>query len=65
VIRNLTGKRWTVFPEGEEAKTVEPGQRLGVRPMTIDFPGTRGRVVCDDGPSVEPNQPAKQQPVSP
>jgi serine/threonine protein kinase len=65
VIRNLTGKRWTVFPEGEEAKTVEPGQRLGVRPMIIDFPGTRGRVVCDDGPSVEPNQPAKQQPVSP
>lgn len=37
VLRNLTDKTWTVVPDGEEAKRVAPSQRLGVRPMRIDF----------------------------
>lgn len=37
VLRNLTDKTWTVVPEGEGPKRVAPNQRLGVRPMRIDF----------------------------
>jgi serine/threonine protein kinase len=37
VLRNLTGTTWTVVPDGEGPKRVAPGQRLGVRPMRIDF----------------------------
>ena len=32
-------------PDGEGAKTVEPGRRLAVRAMTIDFGQARGRIV--------------------
>jgi eukaryotic-like serine/threonine-protein kinase len=37
VLRNLTDKTWTVVPDGEQPKRVAPSQRLGVRPMRIDF----------------------------
>jgi eukaryotic-like serine/threonine-protein kinase len=46
VLRNVSGKPWTMAPEGEEAKTVDPARRLGIRPMSIDFGGVRGRIVC-------------------
>jgi DNA-binding helix-hairpin-helix protein with protein kinase domain len=68
VLRNLTGKPWTVFPDGEGSKTVEPGQRLGVRSMTIDFHVARGRIVCDDQPvAADPHGGpwADQEPVRP
>jgi eukaryotic-like serine/threonine-protein kinase len=45
VLRNMTDRSWDIFPHGEEAKSVLPGQRMGVRPMTIDFGSVRGRVV--------------------
>jgi eukaryotic-like serine/threonine-protein kinase len=37
VLRNLTDQTWTVVPDGEEPKRVAPSQRLGVRPLRIDF----------------------------
>jgi predicted RNA-binding Zn-ribbon protein involved in translation (DUF1610 family) len=37
VLRNLTDKTWTVVPDGEQPKRVAPGQRLGVRPLLVDF----------------------------
>jgi DNA-binding helix-hairpin-helix protein with protein kinase domain len=49
VVRNLTGQPWKIWPEDESEKTVEPGQRLRARPMTIEFPGVRGRLVCGQG----------------
>jgi DNA-binding helix-hairpin-helix protein with protein kinase domain len=45
VIRNLTGKTWTVVPDGEESKRVAPSQRLGVRPLLIDFGSVRGQIL--------------------
>ncbi len=45
VMRNLTTKTWTVHPVGEESKRVEPGQRLAIRPMEIDFGlGVQGQI---------------------
>ena len=44
VMRNLTDQIWTVFADGEEPKRVAPSQRLGVRPMQIDFGKARGRI---------------------
>lgn len=44
ILRNLTDKTWTVFPEGEEARRVPPSMRLGIRPMAIDFGGVQGRI---------------------
>jgi serine/threonine protein kinase len=44
IMRNLTDKTWTVIPEGEEPKRVAPSQRLGVRPMQIDFGSVKGRI---------------------
>ncbi len=44
VIRNEGSVRWTVRPEGEEEKTVKPGQRLAVRPAAIDFGPATGIV---------------------
>jgi eukaryotic-like serine/threonine-protein kinase len=44
VLRNLTARPWTVVPDGEEAKRVAPDQRLGVRPMRIDFGPARGQI---------------------
>jgi eukaryotic-like serine/threonine-protein kinase len=45
VLRNLTDRTWTVVPDGEEAKRVAPNQRLGVRPMHIDFGPARGQIL--------------------
>lgn len=45
VLRNMTDKIWMVVPEGEEPKRVVPSQRVGVRPMRIDFGGVRGRML--------------------
>jgi DNA-binding helix-hairpin-helix protein with protein kinase domain len=44
VLKNLSSQPWTVFPDGEEPKSVAPGQRLGVREMAIDFGVARGRI---------------------
>jgi hypothetical protein len=37
VLRNLSSLTWSVAPEAEMPKSVAPSQRLGVRPMRIDF----------------------------
>jgi len=37
VLRNVSSQPWSVRPEHEQLKTVAPAQRLGVRPMRIDF----------------------------
>jgi DNA-binding helix-hairpin-helix protein with protein kinase domain len=44
VLRNLGNAPWTVQPRGEDVKSVQPGQRLGVRPMTIRFGNVRGSI---------------------
>jgi eukaryotic-like serine/threonine-protein kinase len=44
VLRNLTDKTWATVPDGEEPKRVAPSQRLGIRPMQIDFGTVRGRI---------------------
>jgi len=44
VLRNMTDRTWTVSPDGEEPKNVAPGQRVAVRPMTVDFGGMRARI---------------------
>jgi hypothetical protein len=44
VLRNRSPVAWDVSPEGEPADQVLPGQRLGVRPMTIAFGPTTGVV---------------------
>lgn len=49
VMRNMGEHTWTVVPEGEDPKSVAPGQRLAVRPMAIDFGGVHGRIVAGDG----------------
>jgi hypothetical protein len=45
VLRNVTDRAWTVVPDGEEPKRVAPNQRLGVRPMRIDFGPARGQIL--------------------
>lgn len=35
---------WVMRPDGEGAKTVEPGRKLAARAMTIDFGPARGRI---------------------
>lgn len=45
VLRNLTDKPWTVVPDGEEPKRVAPSQRLGVRPLRIDFGSASGHIL--------------------
>ncbi|WP_051944494.1 protein kinase domain-containing protein [Streptacidiphilus rugosus] len=42
VLRNVGDHPWRVVPDGETMKAVQPGQRLGVRPMTVDFGAARG-----------------------
>ena len=49
VLRNLTDKTWTVVPDGEEPKRVAPSQRLGVRPLRIDFGSVRGQILLAAG----------------
>lgn len=45
VLKNVSEQPWTMTPDGEPSKVVEPGRRLGIRPMTIDFKSTHGRIV--------------------
>jgi hypothetical protein len=45
VLRNAGTWAWTMRPDGESAKRVEPGRRLAVRTMTIDFGSLRGRIL--------------------
>jgi hypothetical protein len=45
VLRNLTDRTWAVVPDGKEPKRVAPNQRLGVRPMRIDFGPARGQIL--------------------
>ncbi|HUC58716.1 MAG TPA: hypothetical protein VMA95_15040 [Streptosporangiaceae bacterium] len=45
VLRNVSKKAWTMTPEGEPAKTVEPDRRLGIRPMSIDFGTAQGKII--------------------
>jgi len=47
VLRNLSGEPWTVEPEHEGPKTVEPSQRLGVRSMRIDFGPVAARIEAE------------------
>jgi eukaryotic-like serine/threonine-protein kinase len=42
VLRNVGTRAWTMKPEGEPPKRVEPARRLAVRAMTIDFGNARG-----------------------
>jgi DNA-binding helix-hairpin-helix protein with protein kinase domain len=44
VLRNVSQLTWSVEPEAEEAKTVAPSQRLGVRPMRIGFGPTQAEI---------------------
>src|SRR5215472_5881391 len=44
VLRNVGRTPWTMTPQGETAKTVEPQRRLGIRPMTIDFGSAHGTI---------------------
>jgi len=44
LLRNVSNETWTVTPEGEEPKKVEPSQLLGVRTMTIDFGPAQGTI---------------------
>jgi hypothetical protein len=45
ILRNVGAQSWVVQPDGEGAKTVEPGRRLAARAMTIDFGRARGRIL--------------------
>ena len=45
VLRNVSTKSWTMTPDGESAKRVDPQRRLAIRPMTIDFGSAHGRIV--------------------
>jgi len=45
VLRNLTDKTWTAVPDGEEPKRVAPSQRLGVRPLHVDFGVVKGQIL--------------------
>lgn len=45
VLRNVGKEPWTMKPEDEPPKRVEPARRLAVRPMTIDFGAVRGRIL--------------------
>ena len=56
VLRNKTTSTWTVTPEGEEPRKVEPEQRLGVRPMVIDFGGVEGTIRLAEGAAVAAEQ---------
>ncbi len=49
VLRNAGNRAWTMKPDDEPAKTVEPGRRLAVRTMTIDFGSVRGRILGANG----------------
>ena len=43
-LRNLTEQPWTIHPESEPPKVVDPGRRFAIRKMDIDFGTVQGRV---------------------
>jgi len=45
VLRNASNRVWTMTPDGEAPKAVDPQRRLGLRPMTIDFGSAHGKIV--------------------
>ena len=45
VLRNMSTRSWTMTPVGESAKAVDPGRRLGIRPMSIDFGTAHGKII--------------------
>ena len=45
ILRNAGTQAWVMRPDGEVAKTVDPGRRLAARAMTIDFGPARGRIL--------------------
>jgi DNA-binding helix-hairpin-helix protein with protein kinase domain len=47
VLRNVGNFSWTMKPNGEAAKAVEPGRRLHVRAMSIDFGSVQGRILSE------------------
>ena len=47
-LRNLGSSSWTVVPNGEGPKAVDPMQRLRIRPMTIDFGPVKGSLRVPD-----------------
>jgi hypothetical protein len=47
VLRNAGNSSWTMKPDGDRAKTVVPGRRLGVRSMSIDFGSVQGWIRCE------------------
>jgi eukaryotic-like serine/threonine-protein kinase len=47
VLRNVGKSAWTMQPDGEVARTVEPTRRLGVRAMSIDFGSVQGRILSE------------------
>lgn len=47
VLRNAGNSSWTMKPDGDTAKTVVPGRRLGVRSMSIDFGSVQGWIRCE------------------
>ncbi|MEY9876124.1 DNA-binding helix-hairpin-helix protein with protein kinase domain [Streptacidiphilus sp. MAP12-33] len=48
VLRNVGDRAWRVAPDGETLKAVHPGQRLGVRPMGVDFGPARGWITAGE-----------------
>jgi DNA-binding helix-hairpin-helix protein with protein kinase domain len=43
-LRNLTDRPWTIHPESEQPRVVDPGRRFAIRKMDIDFGTARGRI---------------------
>ncbi len=51
VLRNLSDQTWTLSLPDEPIKTVEPGKRLGIRPMSISFGDVKGVITMDGTPT--------------
>lgn len=49
VLRNAGKEPWTMKPDGEPPRAVDPGRRLAVRGMTIDFGPVRGQISTPGG----------------
>jgi hypothetical protein len=45
ILWNAGTQSWIMRPDGEGAKTAEPGRRLAARAMSVDFGQARGRIL--------------------
>jgi hypothetical protein len=45
VLRNRTTQTWVVRPEGQDPKTVAPGQAYAIRPGQIEIGAIRGQII--------------------